>query len=129
MGQTQKGTDLDHSRVLYSRDVLFNESTYGIENSTHQGEIQSVIISTPSEGDAVTDAVAEPVLRRSERDKRTPDYYGDRVSLAYSKSLEPLSLQEALASADKEKGMSAMEREMKSLYENDVWSYLRIERQ
>ena len=47
--------DLDHSRVLYSRDVLFNESRYGIEISTHQGETQSIIISG---GDAVTDAVA-----------------------------------------------------------------------
>ena len=66
------------------------------------------------------------MLRRSERDERTPNYYGDRVSLAYSKSLEPLSLQEALASADKEKWMSAMEREMKSLYENDVWCLVEL---
>ena len=68
--------------MIYSRDVIFNESCYGMEDSTKQGETQSVIISNPVEEESVTDAVVEPVLRRSERDRAPPDYYGERVSLA-----------------------------------------------
>lgn len=60
--------DLDHSRIFTCQDVLFNESSCGIENSTKQGETQSVIIST----------VAESVLRQSERERAPgpPNYYG-----------------------------------------------------
>ena len=119
--------DCDHSRVLYSRDVLFDESSFKVEKSTQQTETRSVIINTPSDEEAVTqDVEVEPVLRRSERDRRTPNYYGDRVSLAYSKSPEPLSLREALTSSDKEKWTSAMEKEMKSLNENDVWRLVEL---
>ena len=119
--------DCDHSRVLYSRDVLFDKSSFGIEKSTQKIETRSIIIDTPSDEEAVTEDVeVDPVLRRSERDRRTPDYYGDRVSLACSKSPEPLSLQEALASSDKKKWMCAMENEMKSLNEKDVWNLVEL---
>ena len=118
--------DPERSRVIYSRDVIFNESCYGMEDSTKQGETQSVIISNPVEEESVTDTVVEPVLRQSERDRAPPDYYGERVSLACGKSPEPFSLQEALSSSERENWMSAMEKEMKSLHENKVWNLVEL---
>ena len=52
--------DPEHSAVVHSRDVIFNESCYGMENPTKQGETQSVIISNPVEEESVTDTVVEP---------------------------------------------------------------------
>ena len=55
-----------------------------------------------------------------------PDYYGERVSLACGKSSEPFSLQEALSSTERENLMSAMEKEMKSPHENNVWNLMEL---
>ena len=55
--------DCDYSRVIYSRDVLFDESSFEVEKSTQQTETRSVIINTPSDEEAVTqDVEVEPVL-------------------------------------------------------------------
>lgn len=69
---------------------------------------------------------AEPVLRRSGRERRTPDYYGQRLVLANSQSTEPVTVKEALASPDKTKWVNAMEKEMESLRANDVWDLVEL---
>ena len=43
-----------------------------------------------------------------------------------AESHEPTTLKEALASPDKAKWMKAMEKEMESLYENDVWDLVEL---
>ena len=56
------------------------------------------------------------VPRRSERQKRPPDYYRVRVSKTTS---EPKTIEEATSSPEKSKWMEAMESEMQSLKENE----------
>lgn len=42
------------------------------------------------------ETAAEPVLRRSQRVKRAPDFYGVRVNVANSQLKEPTTLEKAL---------------------------------
>ena len=59
-------------------------------------------------------------LRRSTRECRRPDFYGTYVN-ATDSVVEPVTVEEALSSVDKEKWKSAMEVEFKSLQSNEVW--------
>lgn len=76
--------------------------------------------------DTVTDEATEPVLRRSGRERRRPDYYREQANLANGQLMEPTTVEEALASTDKEKWLDAMEKEMESLHGNDVWDLIEL---
>ena len=58
-----------------------------------------------------TEEEAEPVVGRSNREKKVPDYYGDWASVT---NAEPL-IKDALSSPDKGNWMSAKEKEIESL--------------
>ena len=62
--------------------------------------------------------------RRSTRQSRQPDYYGYSVHLTLAD--EPTSYKEATSSSDKSKWKKAMESEMKSLKENNVWDLVEL---
>ena len=62
-----------------------------------------------------TEVSTESIIRRSQRVRRAPDFYGARVNVANSQLMELTSLKEALASPEREKWSTAMENEMKSL--------------
>ena len=64
---------------------------------------------------------AEPVVRRSNREKKVPDYYGDWASVTNAELTEPTTVKDTLSSPDKAKWMSAMPKEIESLRKNDVW--------
>ena len=68
----------------------------------------------------------EPVLQRSERERRPPDYYGDWVTVTNTEPDEPKTARKALASPDKAKWMAAMEKEIESLRINDVWDLVEL---
>ena len=57
-----------------------------------------------------TEEGAEPVVRRSNQEKKAPDYYGDWASVTDAELTEP-TVKDALSSLDKAKWMSAMENE------------------
>ena len=59
-------------------------------------------------------------MRRSTRERKRPDFYGTYVN-ATDSLVEPVTVEEALSSVDKEKWKSAMEAEFKSLQSNEVW--------
>ena len=65
----------------------------------------------------------ETSLRRSNREKRKPDYYGVWVNATQTteKYHEPTTFEEASTSPEREKWMEAMEKEMASLKANDVY--------
>ena len=82
--------DTKTSRIIFSRDVVFNESSRGIDirqEETRSGQIE---IDEP-EGDPEPEGESEPekldqsadpepvILRRSTRETKQPDYYGVRV--------------------------------------------------
>jgi len=118
--------------VFYSRDVLFNESSHDIEKEQSDlGEERYVEFNYSSDDevpteDTATDEATEPVLRRSGRKRRRPDYYREQANLANDQMMEPTTVEEALASTDKEKWLDAMEKEMESLHGNDVWDLVEL---
>ena len=85
-----------------------------------------------SDGDAadgdVSDGVdvSEPVLRTLQRVRQRPNYYLEGASIATSSIEEPSSVQEAVNSPNKAKWEQAMESEMRSLKENDVWELVNL---
>ena len=70
-----------------------------------------------------TEEGAEPVVRRSNGEKKAPDYYGDWASVTNAELTEPTTVKDALSSPDKANWMSAMEKEIESLRENDIGSW------
>ena len=136
-GEETKGYGLyvsSRSKVIYSRDVQFNEEGIGsskvgqmlcTEEDKHHVKLE---FNTDDFSDdhlenevATSEATVQPVLRRSERAKRAPDFYGERANVSDSRAREPTTLEEALESSDKEKWFEAMTKEMKSLDDNKVW--------
>ncbi len=69
-----------------------------------------------------------PALRRSTRETRRPDYYGVRVDVYTAAELqeEPQTAEEALSCPEKEQWEAAMQKEMESIYSNDVWDLVEL---
>lgn len=141
-GETTKGYrlfDVNRSKVFHSRDVQFNEerSEVGqdmfkegeekryveLEYTTdhHEDEVTSESHGSEDHDIDAREATSQQVVRRSERIKRAPDYFGERVNVINDRPSEPATLKEVYASPDKEKWFEAMEKEIKSLSENEVW--------
>ncbi len=119
--------DPKRARVFYSRDILFNELDRGVEKElTKQEETRYVEFDSFSDEEPVADEAAEPVLRRSGRERRPPDHYGERIIIANDKLKKPATMEEALASPDKVKWQNAMNMEIESLHSNDVWDLVEL---
>lgn len=76
---------------------------------------------------AVADEITETVLSRPERERSPPDYYGEWATITSTESNEPKTVKEGLASPDKAKWMTAMEREMECL-RTHVWDLVELPR-
>ena len=116
--------------VFYSRDVVFDESSRGIEKEQSVPERSSERCveldfhddeKHVADKEHTTEEGAEPVVRRSNLEKKAPDYYGDWASVANAELTEPTTVKYTLSSPDKAKWMSAMKKEIESLQKNDVW--------
>ena len=136
--------DVNRSKVLYSRDVVFDESMPGVEKEPKDDEPrepaeQDVNLDSGSDAESVV-GQAEPINGQAEemvdqggpvrgrpvRDRRPPDMYGEWVNLSQDNP-EPSSVREVMASSNKSKWREAMKREMESLYENEVWDLVEPE--
>ena len=94
------------------------EERYVEFNYSSDGEV-------PTE-DTVTDEATEPVLQRSGRERHRSDYYREKANIASNQLIEPTTVEEALASTDKDKWLDAVEKEMESLHGNDVWDLVEL---
>ena len=125
-GQETKGYrlyDTQQQKILHSRDVRFNEENEQADAGDDLDHPLVLDLSSdpePEDSHSTDDGTAEPVLRRSTRERRQPNYYG-RESSNLTIQGEPTSFEEATGSSDSSKWMEAMETEMKSLKNNDVW--------
>ena len=63
--------------------------------------------------------------RRSTRERRQPEYYHEHTSLC-EVPIQPSSYQESIKGPDKAKWQVAMETEMTSLEENEVWDLAKL---
>jgi hypothetical protein len=63
---------------------------------------------------------------RSTRTRATPEWYGDLIVNAIVENDEPATYDEAMMSPDSNKWHEAMKSEMKSMYENQVWTLVEL---
>lgn len=131
--------DPSRKRIVYSRDVVFNESDNAAEKEPglmdgepslrvdidwlHESEVPST---EDSEEETVIQTQDEEVptttaLRRSNRPTRRPDYYGNWVNMIVSEPQEPTTVKEALTGPNKEEWKTAMDKELESIERNKVW--------
>lgn len=136
-GEETKGYrlyDTEKRRVFHSRDVQFNEAMREEQLEPAEQEIDQLVElefldevprndDPPEEAPPIAPVEPEQPPRRSERVRRPPDYY---VNVTNELPKEPLSVEEALSSPEKEKWKGAMASEMKSLQENDVWELVHL---
>ena len=146
-GTSQKGYrlyDVEHMKVVHSRDVIFDEtSTPGIRKETIVKYVELEVneepyvecTTTPNSPDGVSDEIAEneqlseeslpgpyeAVPRRSTRHKQVPDRYGQSVIVASTEEKDPSSVAEAKSAPDNLRWEEAMKAEMESIWSNDVW--------
>ena len=66
------------------------------------------------------------ILRKSTRESRHPDHYGVWVYSANTTSKEPTTVREALESNEGEEWRSAMEKEMESIHNSNVWDLVEL---
>ena len=131
--------DPQRRKLIVSRDVKFNEeekeNTPQVpETETQTSRDRYVIIETGDPNpiiDPETPAQPEeqpsqqPPPRRSARESNTPQYYGREVTHLCD-AAEPTTFGEAVRSPNKAKWIQAMEKEMNSLFENDVYDLVEL---
>ena len=146
--------DINKRKVLFSRDVSFNENETGIgrdlvssegdqyldldlsdedlfntDNPDSEAECQGEN-QTDVEEESITDqsneVPAPAVPRRSERVRQHPDYYGTWVNTIKEQGAEPATVDEAMSSPERKKWKEAMRKEMKSIETNKVWELVEL---
>lgn len=131
-GTTVKGYRLYDeltSRVLHSRNVIFKEETSRTRAesvpTSHETMLRStspVEISLPDLSSSEEENTEQNMpARRSTRQKKAKDYYGEWTNSACDDNSLPKATKEVLDSPEKELWMKAMRDEMTSIEKNDVW--------
>ena len=119
--------DTEKQRVFYSRDVIFNEIKFS-PNTTDLSEEDKKETFVEIEVNNNNEDI-EPIVQEEQnqqpRERRPPNRYGEWVYLAHE-SENPKSVKEALSSPEKDEWVEAMEREMESLHENEVWNLVEL---
>ena len=110
------------NKVVICRDVIFDESNFASFQKEFENNVNinpnpciELPISIP------TDEVTQDVPRRSVRNRRPPDRYGDWACITKLED-DPLNFQDAINSASSTKWKEAMQEEIKSMATNDVWN-------
>jgi len=132
--------DPEAQRMLSSRDVLFDEEIAASgEDANQRSEQQDPLESlhqlpvadhTPAVQQQPNTAQVGASLRRSIRERRPArhydDDYGSVAEALIACSDEPMTLQEALSSSDAQFWQTAIDEELASLQENDVYEVTQL---
>lgn len=120
--------DTKQTKVFYSRDVVFNESVCGVETSEDNHEHSLMEFDCVNSEEPVVTETAEPEAetQRPVRARQPPDRYGEWATVAESDLCEPETVRDALTSPEKAKWKEAMQKEMESLYANEVWDLVEL---
>ena len=131
--------DMEKQKIIYSRDVTFNEMVRGYNNKEAQSPYPCVRIESENseeeehevfdnnedlmnEEEMEVNDRSEQEVRRSTRERRSPDTW---IHLSDHGS-QPTSVSEALSGPAKEKWISAMDAEYQSLICNNVWDLVEL---
>ena len=121
--------DMVKKKIIVSRDVIFNENDFGLNDSTGSKASScdrpvEIIYSDESEiSDSVDNGTS---LGRPIRQRKAPDYYGEWVTVANNDIGEPSSVKQALNCAEYKHWETAMQNEMNSLDKNNVWDLVEL---
>lgn len=132
--------DLKKAKVFYSRDVIFNESERAVEEPERdkEGAAKHYVefdCQEPDKEDSTNSTACqnstrnnstEQELQKPERTRKPPDRYGEWVTFTSMSIMEPKTAKYALSSPDKAEWKEAMEKEMESLYANNVWKLVEL---
>ena len=136
--------DPNRERIIHCRDVTFNEADTSIEkefklheeHGIRTGDSRVMIDWTDQEPETTTENIegdtdevthsrggesTDTGPRRSSRERRQAEFYGEWVNSAVCDTPEPTTVKEALSGADKEKWKAAMDRQLQSIEKNEVW--------
>ena len=115
---------------LGSGELCEEDSSRDIDLEFSSDDMQSEIPLTETHiDDMEEDGVSgespspQPTVRRSMRQRQAPDYFGWGANIAIQ---EPHSVEEVLSTPEKAHWLDAMEKEIKSLKENDVWDLVEL---
>ena len=123
-GTTTKGYRLYDplkKKVVFSRDVIFNEQKCGLEDSIQHEPKKYACLEYSDKPTDTTTSSEPPLLRRSERERKQTELYGQRCNVTDFK--EPKSVSEAQTN---HKWLDAMENEIGSLHDNNVWELVEL---
>ena len=132
--------DPEKKKIFFSRDVIFNEAKSSqvclpeddrhspsslqdeMPSTSEQKKEKSSPKSLPVAPDfkEKEDQESIPSLRRSSRERKPTDFYGEWTFLASEKV--PSTVEEALSSPESGNWKDAMNKEMSSLIKNNVWT-------
>lgn len=112
--------DCERRRVIFSRDVKFNESEFGIEKEPSDGTDEHITIELSSNDSAAQDT--ETTKWQSTRERRPPNRLGEWVTVASEDIAEPTTVREALSDQYAEQLHKAMHQEINSLHKHDDWT-------
>ena len=130
-GSTTKGYrlyNLDTKKVFHSRDVVFDEcqsvsfEKESVSENSYNPKPNYVEFDVSHEDNI--EKLTEPEInpRRSVRERKEPSRLGEWVNTCIGDMSEPSTVEEALSGSEAEKWKRAMQNEMNSIYQNDVWS-------
>ena len=115
---------MKQKQLFHSRDVIFDESKFGIQEAkvpATEKEVPVTCVSdTEDEVQEALDIPAVPAAGRPVQMPRAPDRYGEWVNLMENPA-EPGTVSVAMGNPEKQKWQIAMEKEMKSLQDHHVW--------
>jgi hypothetical protein len=66
------------------------------------------------------------MFRRSQRERKRPDYYGVWIHSVETTNEEPTTAEEALKGPEKLEWKNAMEKEIQSMHQNEVWDLVEL---
>ena len=114
--------NINSQKVYFSRDVIFNEMKFPrnkqdrIEGQEINSKVELEIKEVEEASDSETANEEEPKSsRKSSRQRRAPDHYGEWVNIANENNAEPRNVKEALNGEHKTEWKEAMQNEIDSL--------------
>lgn len=133
-GSHQKGYrlyDFTRSKVVFSRDVIFNENDISSQKekennaTTIEPTYDEIYMEIPVFEPTDEESHEQDQQNRPERTKRAPNRYGDWTCVSEI-SDDPLTFQEAVNGEDSRLWKDAMQHEMDSMVENEVWELTQL---
>ena len=125
--------NINSQKVYFSRDVIFNEMKFPrnkqdrIEGQEINSKVELEIKEVEEASDSETANEEEPKSsRKSARQRRAPDHYGEWVNIANENNAEPRNVKEALNGEHKTEWKEAMQNEIDSLKKHQVWDLVEL---